>query len=72
MSHAQLLSLIRLFVAPWTVAYQAPLSVGFSRKEYGSGLPFPPPEHLSDPEIEPTSPVSPALQMDDELLGKPI
>ena len=45
----------------WTAARQAPLSVGFSRQEYWSGLPFPPPGDLPDPGIEPTSPVSPAL-----------
>ena len=37
------LSRVRLFVTPWTVAYQAPLSIGFSRQEYWSGLPFPSP-----------------------------
>ena len=41
---------------PWTVAYQAPLSMGFSRQEYWSGLPFPSPEDLSDPGIEPGYP----------------
>ena len=41
---------------PWTVAYQAPLSVGFSRQEYWSRLPFPSPEDLPDPGIEPRSP----------------
>ena len=46
---------------PWTVARQAPLSMGFSRQEYWSGLPFPSPGDLSDPRIEPTSPASPAL-----------
>ena len=49
---------------PWTTACQAPLSMGFSRQEHWSGLPFPPPGDLSDPEIEPTSPVSPAMQAD--------
>ena len=44
---------------PWTIAHQAPLSVGFSRQEYQSGLPFLSPEDLSDPEIET---ISPALQ----------
>ena len=39
---AQSLSCVRLFVTPWTVAHQAPLSMGFSRQEYWSGLPFPP------------------------------
>ena len=47
--------------APWTVAYQAPLSVGFSRQEYWSGLPFPAPEDLSNPRIQPSSLASPAL-----------
>ena len=45
----------------WTVAHQAPLSMGFARREYWSGLPFPPLGHLPDPGIEPESPVSPAL-----------
>ena len=46
---------------PWTVTYQAPLSMGFSRQEYGSGLPCPPPGALSNPGIEPVSLMSPAL-----------
>ena len=41
---------------PWTVAHQAPLSMGFSRQEYWSGLPFPPPGDLAGPGIEPGSP----------------
>ena len=49
-------------VTPWTVAYQAPLSMGFFRQEYLSGLPFNSPQDLPDPEIEFMSPVSPALQ----------
>ena len=49
---------------PWTVDCQAPLSMGFSRQEYWSGLPCPPPGDLPDPGIELTSPVSPALQVD--------
>ena len=56
---------------PWTVAHQAPLSMEFSRQEYWSVLPFPPPGDLPDPGIEPRSP---ALQADDlltELWGKP-
>ena len=48
-------------VTPWTVAHQAPLSMGFSRQEYWSGLPFPSPGDLPDPGIEPGSP---ALQAD--------
>ena len=47
---------------PWTVVCQAPLSMGFSRQEYWSGLPFPSPGDLPDPGIEPKSP---ALQADD-------
>ena len=43
LQHADSLSCVRLFVTPWTVAHQAPLSLGFSRQEYRSGLPFPPP-----------------------------
>ena len=46
---------------PWTVARQAPLSMGFFQQEYWNGLPFPSPGDLSDPGIEPLSPVSPAL-----------
>ena len=57
----RVLSRARLFVTPWTVARQAPLSVGFSRQEYRSGVPYPPPEGLADPGIEPASPVSPTL-----------
>ena len=46
---------------PWTVACQAPLSIGFPRQEYWGGLPFPPPGDVPDPRIEPASLVSPAL-----------
>ena len=53
---------IRLFAALWTEAHQASLSMGFSRKEYWSGLPCFAPGDLPDPGIEPTSPVAPALQ----------
>ena len=48
----------------WTVALQAPLSMGFPREEYWSRLPFPSPKDLSNPEIKLVSPVSPALQVD--------
>ena len=51
-----MLSYVQLFVTPWTVASQTPLSIGFPRKEYWSGLPFSPPEALPDPGIEPESP----------------
>ena len=50
------LSRVRLFATRWTVAYQAPPSMGFSRQEYWSGLPFPSPGDLPDPGIEPGSP----------------
>ena len=43
------------FETPWTVAHQAPPSMGFPRQEYWSGLPFPSPWELSDPRVEPTS-----------------
>ena len=46
------------FAIPWTVAHQAPRSVGFPRQEYWSGLPFPSLEHLADSEIEPRSPAT--------------
>ena len=55
-THALLLSSVRLFATPWTAAHQAPLSMGFSRQEYWSGLPFPSPGHLPNPGIEPGSP----------------
>ena len=51
------LSCVQLFATPWTVAYQAPLSMGFCRQEYWSGLPFPSPGELPNPGIEPRSPV---------------
>ena len=50
-----------LFATLWTIACQAPLSVEFSRQEYWSGLPCPPPGDLLNPEIEPESLMSPAL-----------
>ena len=59
--YAQLLSHVRLFATPWTVAHQAPPSMGFPRQEYWSGLPFPATGDLPDPGTEPVSPESPAL-----------
>ena len=61
------LSRVRLFATPWTVARQVPLSMGFSRQEYWSRLPFPSPEDLPEPGIEPGSL---ALQAD-ALLSEP-
>ena len=55
------LSFVQLFETPRTVAYQAPPSMGFSRQEYWSGLPFPSPGDLPDPGTTPMSPASPAL-----------
>ena len=50
------LSYVRLFATPWTVVYHIPPSMGFSRQGYWSGFPFPSPEDLPDPGIEPRSP----------------
>ena len=61
---ASSLSCVRLFATLWTVAHQAPLSMGFFRQGYWRGLPRPPPEDLPDPGIEAASPVTPALQAD--------
>ena len=75
--HGRSFGHVQFCATPWTVARQAPLSVGFSRQEYWSGLPFPPPEDLPKPGIKPVSPVSPVspvLQADSlptESSGKP-
>ena len=66
-----LLSHVRLFVTPWTVARQAPLSVGFFRQENWSGLSFPSPGDLPDPGFEPLSPVSRADSLALSHLGSP-
>ena len=71
----QSLGHVQLFATPWTVAWQAPLSVGLFRQEYYSGLPFLPPGHLLDPGIKPTSYESSTSQVDSLLLshwGSPI
>ena len=65
------LSRVRLFATLWTVAYQASLSMGFSRQEYWSGLPFPSPGVLPDPGIEPGSPALEADAITSEPPGKP-
>ena len=52
-------SRIQLFVTPWTLARQPPLSMGFSRQEYWSGFPCPPSGDLPNPQIEPASLMSP-------------
>ena len=64
------LSHVRLFVTPWTIAYQAPPSMGFSRQECWSGLPFPSPGDLPDPGIEPGSPTLQAGTLPPEPPGR--
>ena len=67
----KLLISVRLFATPWTVAYQAPPSMGFSRQEYWSGLPFPSPGDLPNTGIEPWSPTLQADSLPSEPPGKP-
>ena len=67
----QSLSRVWLSVTPWTVARQAPLSVGFPRQEYWSRSPFPSPGGLPDPGIETVSPAIAGLFFTTESLGKP-
>ena len=59
--YVQSLSCVQLFVTTWAVAHRTPLSMGFSRREYWSGLPFPSPGYLSDPGIKSMSLASHAL-----------
>ena len=68
---SQSLSCVRLFATLWTVAYQAPPSMGFSRQEYWSGLPFPPPGDLPNSGIKPSSPALAGRFFTTELTGKP-
>ena len=70
-SEVKSLSHVQLFATPWTVAYQAPLSMEFSRQVYWSGFPFPSPGDLPDPGIEPGSPASQADTLPSEPSGKP-
>ena len=73
--HSYVLRHVQLFASPWTAAHQAPLSMGFPRQEYWSGLPFAPPDDLPNPGIKPTFPVCPALQVNSLALspgGKPL
>ena len=67
----KLLSRVQLFATPWTVAHQAPPSMGFSWQEYWSGLPFPSPGNLLNPRIEPRSPTLEADALTSEAPGKP-
>ena len=71
-SSVQSLSRVRLFATPWTVAHQTPLSMGFSRQEYWSGLPCPPPGDLPNPGIKPRSPSLQADSLPSEPPGKPM
>ena len=66
-----MLSCIRLFATPWTVALQALLSMGFPQQEYWSGLPFPPPGDIPNPGIEPASPALAGGFFTTEPPGKP-
>ena len=68
----QSLSHVRLFATSQTVAYQAPPSMGFSRQEYWSGLPFPSPADLPNPGIEPGSPALQTDALPSEPPGKPM
>ena len=65
------LSHVRLFATAWSVAYHASPSMGYSRQEYWSGLPFPSPEDLPDPGMEPGSPALLAGSLPAEPQGKP-
>jgi len=60
------------FATPWTVAHQAHLFTGFSRQEYWSGLPFPPPGNLADPGVEPMSPALAGRFITSGPPGKPM
>ena len=71
-SNSVMLLLSSSFEAPWTVAYQSPLSMGFPRQKHRSGLPFPSLGHLPDPGIKPRSPVLQADSLPSELPGKPM
>ena len=71
-SKVKSLSRVRLFSTPWTVAYQALPSMGFSRQECWSGLPFPSPGDLPNPGIEPMSPALQADALPSEPPGKPL
>ena len=65
------LSRVGLFAIPWTIAHQTPLSMGFPRQEYWSGLQFPSPGDPPDPEIKPGSPASQTDFLPSEPPGKP-
>ena len=70
-THVCVLSRVQCYVTPWTVAYQAPLPMAFSRQEHWSRLPFSSPGDLSNPGIKPVSPTLADGFFTDEPLGKP-
>ena len=72
LSQFKSLSRVQLFATPWTIAYQAPPSMGFSRQECWSGLPFPSPGDLPDPGIKPRSPALQADAFPSAPPGKPV
>ena len=71
LSHFSRVRLLQPLVTPWTVALQAPLSIGFSRQEYSSGLPFSSPGDLPNPGIEPESPTLLTDSLPSEATGTP-
>ena len=70
-AHSGVVSRVRHFVTLWTVTHQAPLSMGFSRQDYWSGLPFPSPRDLPHPDIKPASPALTGRFFTTEPPGKP-
>ena len=71
-SQCRIVSPVGVFATPWTVAYQASLSMGFSRQEYLSGVPFPSPGDVPNPGIEPGSPALQADALLSDPPGKPL
>ena len=72
MTEVKSFSRVQLFATPWTVAYQAPPSLGFSRQKYWSGFPFPSPGDLPNPGIKARSPALQADTLPSEPPGKPL
>ena len=72
MTNNRAMNNVQLFATPWTVAYQAPPSMGFSREVCWSGLPFPSPGNLPNPVIKPKSPVLAGRFLMTEPPGKPL
>ena len=70
--HSSVANSCLILVTPWTIAHQAPLSMGFNKQEYCSGLPFPSPEDLPHPGMEPGSPALQADSSQTEPPGKPL